>query len=287
MRGAVRLTMALVLAAGPALPSTAAKAETPAPAGAFAAVDGDQVWYESCGSGPKAIVLIHDGILHSAAWDGVWPILCRSFHVVRYDRRGYGRSPEASAPYAAVDDLAAVMKAAGIEHATLVGSSAGGGLAVDFALQHPQAVDRLVLAGAAIGGFVPSQHFIDRMKTVAGFAAKGDIAGAARDRWVLAPEHDAARRQLVALLAANPQDITHRDPARPAPAARPRLPEIKAPVLILVGEDDIPDVQAQAGALEALIPGARRVVVPDAGHLMYLEHPEIFADLVGRFDGVD
>jgi pimeloyl-ACP methyl ester carboxylesterase len=158
-------------------------------------------------------------------------------------------------------------------------------LAVDFALAHPQAVDRLVLVGAAVGGFVPSQHFLDRMKTVSGFVAKGDLAGAAHDRWILAPEHDAARQQMMALLVANPQDIMHRDRARPSPVAKPRLADIKAPTLILVGEDDIPDIQAQAGALEALIPGARRVVVPDAGHLMYLERPEAFADLVSRFAG--
>src|SRR3954465_13423831 len=85
-------------------------ASAPPPArGTTVDVEGGKLYYESCGAGTQAIVLLHDGILSSVAWDDVWPILCRDFHVVRYDRRGYGRSPEAAAPYGQVDDLAAVM----------------------------------------------------------------------------------------------------------------------------------------------------------------------------------
>ena len=84
---------------------------------------------------------------------------------------------------------------------------------------------------------------------------------------------------------ANPQNIAHADPQTPPPPARPRLGEIKAPTLILVGEDDIADVQGWAGALEALIPGAKRVVVTDAGHLIYVEQPQVFAELVSGFVG--
>lgn len=67
--------------------------------------------------------------------------------------------------------------------------------------------------------------------------------------------------------------MTHRDfPLRPKPALA-RLHEIQAPTLILVGDADIPDVHAHAGAIEAGIPNARRVVVEGVGHIMYLEKP--------------
>jgi pimeloyl-ACP methyl ester carboxylesterase len=180
------------------------------------------------------------------------------------------------------------MRAAGMDHAVIVGSSAGRGLAVDFTLQHPNAVDRLVLVGADVSGFAVSQHFIDRNTALGRLVVKGDIAGAAQDRWLFAPEHNDARHRLIELLLANPQDLIHPDPdraapRRAAPVARPMLSSIKVPTLILVGEDDIADVQGQAGALEALIPGSTRVVVPDAGHLMYTESPAVFADLFSRF----
>jgi len=230
------------------------------------------------------MVLIHDAVLDSAAFDDVWPLLCRDFHVVRYDRRGFGHTPAATAPYAATDDLAAVMHAAGIDHATLVASSAGGGLAVDFTLQHPAAVDRLVLAGPEVSGLALSQYFIRHTMQLLQSLKKGDIDAAVRDyRGAFAPGHDAALGHAVTLLKADPQNINHPDPARRAPPARPLLVSLKTPTLILVGEYDSPDVQGWAGALEALIPGAKRVVVEDTGHMMVLEHPDVFAKLVTQF----
>src|SRR4051794_18975495 len=128
---ALACTLALTLGAG------AARAE-------MVDVDGGQLYYETCGSGAQSIVLIHDGVVNSASFDDMWPILCRQFRVVRYDRRGYGKSPAATAPYSAQDDLAAVMAAAKVGHATLAGFSFGGGLAVSYAIRHPEHVDQLV-----------------------------------------------------------------------------------------------------------------------------------------------
>ena len=70
-------------------------AQTSSPAiatGAFVDVDGSRLYYEECGSGPKAVVLLHDGVVNSAVWDDVWPAFCKQFHAIRYDRHGYGRS---------------------------------------------------------------------------------------------------------------------------------------------------------------------------------------------------
>jgi len=62
-----------------------------------------------------------------------------------------------------------------------------------------------------------------------------------------------------------------------------RLHQIHIPTLILVGDADIPDVHAHAGAIEAGIAGSKRVVISDAGHLMYLEKPEEFSHQVIAF----
>jgi pimeloyl-ACP methyl ester carboxylesterase len=100
------------LACALALTAGAARAE-------MVDVDGGRIYYETCGKGAQAIVLIHDGVINSASFDDMWPILCRDFRVVRYDRRGYGRSPAAKAPYSPQEDLAAVMAAAKMDHASL------------------------------------------------------------------------------------------------------------------------------------------------------------------------
>ncbi|MDB5463731.1 MAG: alpha/beta hydrolase fold [Phenylobacterium sp.] len=126
-------------------------------------VDGGQLYYETCGTGAQAIVLIHDGVVNSASFDDMWPILCKDFSVVRYDRRGYGKSPPAKASYSPQADLATVMAAAKMDHARLVGFSFGGGLAVSDAIDHPEAVDRLILSGAALNGFQPTKNFSNRI----------------------------------------------------------------------------------------------------------------------------
>lgn len=71
--------------------------------------------------------------------------------------------------------------------------------------------------------------------------------------------------------------------ARDVHSSLPRLHEIHVPTLILVGDTDIPDVHAHAGAIETGIANSRRIVVPDTGHLMYLEKPEEFTGIVIHF----
>jgi 3-oxoadipate enol-lactonase len=270
------LALSLALAAG------AARAET-------VQVDGGQLYYETCGSGAQAIVLIHDGVINSASFDDMWPILCRDFRVVRYDRRGYGKSPPATAPYSAQDDLAAVMAAAKLEHASLVGFSFGGGLAVSFAIDHPERVDRLVIAGAALNGFRPTRNFSDHITHIMLPMLWGNFDGvvenASKETWIMAPGHDAARAKVAALLKASPQDLRHQmhDPIKGWPSDLPRMPGLKVPTLIMTGDHDIADNQAASGAAQALIPGSRRIVIEDAGHLMQLEHPREIAELIADF----
>ena len=112
---------------------------------------------------------------------------------------------------------------------------------------------------------------------------KAGLANWAKDKYLLAPKHEAAQKKLLEILTASPQDLTHDDYARPTQAALPRLHEIRVPTLILTGDADIPDVHAHAGVIEAGIYGSRRVVLTDAGHLMYLEKPEEFSSVVISF----
>jgi 3-oxoadipate enol-lactonase len=255
--------------------------------GSFVEVEGSKLYYEECGTGPEAVVLIHDGIAHSAVWDDVWPTFCKRFHTIRYDRRGYGRTPASTTWYTETEDLATLLRHRKVSHATLVGSSHGGELSIDFTLQYPALVRQLVLVGGVVSGLPYTDHFLNRGITNSQPFDKGDVAGGlsnwAKDKYLLAPGHNAAKKRLLNLLTANPHDLTHSDYARPTQPALPRLKEIRVPTLILVGDADIPDVHAHAGAIEAGIPGSKRVVIPETGHLMYLEKPEEFSRAVITF----
>jgi len=255
----------------------------------FIDVDGGKLYYEESGQGGQTVVLIHDGVLDSAVWNDVWPEFCRHFRTIRYDRRGFGKSPTATAWYSEIDDLAAVLHHLRLSRVALVGSSHGGQLAIDFALARPEFVQELVLVGPLLSGMPYTQYFLDRGKAAYGLLQKGDVKGAinewSKDKFLIGPQNDGARRKLLELLTANPQDMTHEanDMIMPPKPAIGRLNEIKVPTLVITGAADIPEVQAHAGAIEAGIPGARRMVMDGVGHILYLEKPAEFARLVINF----
>lgn len=278
-------TPAWAIAAACLLATTPARAEPPAEA--FVEVEGARLAYETCGQGQTTLVLLHDGILHKAAFDAAWPALCQRYKVVRYDRRGFGASTPAAAPYQTVKDLEAVIAALKIERPVLVGSSAGSGLAADYALAHPDGVSRLVLVGPFLAGFKPSAGFIARGLKLMALFKLGDIEGAARDPYILTKGAEVQRKWVVDQLKAHPGNIGANQKERFAVDAKARLADIKIPTLILVGAVDIDDVQDQAKALETALPDARRVVVPDSGHFLYLERPEAFVQAIENFVPTD
>jgi pimeloyl-ACP methyl ester carboxylesterase len=250
------------------------------------AVEG--VHAEATGTGPP-VVLTHEGLLHSESWDEQVAALAGHHRVARWDRRGYGRSPRPTAPYSSVDDLAAVVRVVSDGPAALVGCSFGSLVTLHCALEHPELVAKLVLVGPIVTGVPFSEHFLTRGGRGVPAPDAPDAEQIAYwseiDPWFVAPANTAARQRLRALLAANPQNL--RPPVElerpPEPAALPRLGEIAVPTLIVVGEQDIPDVHAHSGALQAGVPGATRVVLPGSGHLPHLEVPGAFTRLVREF----
>lgn len=268
------------------LQTQASQTGAPGP-GFFVEIEGSKLYYEECGSAPQTVVLVHDGVVNSAVWDDVWPEFCKHFRVIRYDRRGYGRSPAPTTWYSETDDLLSLLHHLKVSRVALVGSSHGGELSIDFTLAHPEIVQQLVLVGAVVSGMPYSQHFLDRGKHAFELLGKGNVKGAisewSKDKYLIAPGNDAARKRLFDLLSANPQDMQHPDyPLRNKPSL-PRLHEIHVPTLILTGDADVPDVHAHAGAIEAGIPNSCRVVVAGTGHIMYLEKPTEFSRLVINF----
>jgi pimeloyl-ACP methyl ester carboxylesterase len=240
-------------------------------------VGGAKVYYETRGSGP-AIILLHDGLLHAVTWDEVWGPLATKHQVIRYDRRGYGRSDPATASFSPTDDLAKLLHHLKVEHAVIVGSSSGGALAIDFAIVHPEMVDGLFLIGPVVHGMEYSAEFRERANRNNEPMERDDVKAWARnwshDKFLIAGANEKARRKIYEELVANAGKLKKYDgglEAKLSPPASQRLSEIKAPTLILVGKGDIADVQRHCDAIKAGIRGSELVVVKGAGHLIQLE----------------
>jgi len=251
-------------------------------------VSGGKIYYEECGSG-ASIVLLHDGLMHSVTWDAVWEPLCMKYHVVRYDRRGYGRSDAPKAQFSPAEDLQKLLARLNVQQAVVAGNSSGASLAIDFALTHPENVEGLFLIGPVVNGKDVSQSFMDRGRKNNEPLENGDVKAAAEnwsnDPYIIGERHEGTRIKLRETLIDNPQNLKYTGEFE-IPNEKPsisRLGEIHVPTLILVGELDISDVHAHAGAIEEGIAGAQRDVIINSGHLVQLEQPEIVVEKLSHF----
>ena len=255
----------------------------------FLSVPDGKIYYEIAGEG-EWMILVHDGNLHSATWDEQFLVFAKDHKVVRYDRRGYGKSAYPEKPYSNIDDLAEVFRQLNIDKAVLMGMSAGGGLVIDFALEYPDKVDGMVLVGAVVSGYGYSDH----MRTRGGNLKPSDRATPLsmadymcnRDPYTFYERNVEAKKKGFELLKNNLQNYNFdkfnilKGPKRPA---LPNLNEIKVPALIIVGEYDIPDCHAHAGAIEAGITGSSRIIIKNAGHIVPMEQPAEFNRIVLPF----
>lgn len=120
---------------------------TPAVKTGYALVNGINLYYEIHGSG-EPLILLHGGLGATEMFGEVVPLLAKSRRVIAVDLQAHGRTADIGRPMsfeAMADDIAALIKHLGIEKADVMGYSLGGGVALRVAVQHPDAVKKLVL----------------------------------------------------------------------------------------------------------------------------------------------
>ncbi len=241
-------------------------------------------------------MLVHAGICDSRMWDGQWQSFQRSHLVVRLDLRGFGLSPLVPGRYSHPGDLIGLLDRLGLGPAALVGASLGGGVSLQVAVARPDLVSALVLVGSGVRGHDWSDYVTQAWAVEEAALARGDLDAAVEGNlraWIDGPDRDPEAvdpdvRQKVGEMQRRGFELwlDGADEAEEEPLVsdvRERLGEISVPTLVLVGEHDVSDVHVVAERLEREIPGSRRVTVEGAGHLVNLERPEVFEDLVLEF----
>jgi pimeloyl-ACP methyl ester carboxylesterase len=255
----------------------------------FAKVNGTEIYYEMQGKGP-ATVFIHSGGFDRRIWDEQFAAFSDAYTVIRYDVRGYGKSPAPTRPYSDDDDLYQLLSFLKIEKARLVGCSLGGRIAIDFTLTHPEMVGGLVLAAPGLSGYpYGPEDSLELMKIV--YSIENDDGTPAGEAWLRsaynAPAMEnpavAARLRPIAVENSRAWLINIFFPRPPFPPAIERLPDIRVPTLLIRGDRDVPSITKIVDLLEKNVPGARKMIIPGAGHMVSVEKPAAFNSAVLEF----
>lgn len=244
---------------------------------------GVRVHYDVSGDGPT-VLLSHGYSADHRMWDGQLAALGVRYRVVTWDMRGHGDSdsPDDPALYSeahTVADMAAVLDAVGAQRAVIGGLSLGGFMSLAFHLAHPERVAALMLFDTGPG--YRKDEARDQWN-----AQAERIAGRYEERGLDAlpdsPETGGAQHRSAEGLARAARGMLAQRDARVIDS----LPGVAVPTLVLVGGDDEPYLGA-SDYMASKIPGARKVVVPDAGHAANIDQPEAFNRAVLEFlDGL-
>ena len=244
--------------------------------------DGVKIYYEVHGSGTP-LLLTHGYSSTSAMWRGQIQALSEHYKLVLWDMRGHGQSDYPSDPSSysealTVADMAVLLDmVCGVGETAVVGGlSLGGYMSLAFYRVHPERVKALLI-----------------IDTGPGFRKD-----AAREIWNKTSRNTGDRLDregLSVLQSASPErsQVSHRNASGLAHAARgmltqrdarviESLSDVKVPSLVVVGGDDKPFLAASA-YMAAKIPGAKKVVIPHAGHAVNIDQPQAFIEAVLPF----
>jgi 3-oxoadipate enol-lactonase len=258
----------------------------------LAKVNGTELYYEVRGKGPPVVLISGGGILDKRCWDDQFETFSKKYQVIRYDIRGIGKSGRPREAFSHSHDLYALLKFLKIARAHVVGLSVGGAIAIDFALDHPEMVDKLVLAASGTSSDATSEANLQSVLALSALVKKKGMPRVIQLTLdapsVISKENSAAREKISQIYMDN-RDVFEADfplfilwqPTTPQAAGR--LAEIRARTLVIQGDNDSPAYKAITDRLGAGISGAKKVVIAGGTHFINLEKPEEFNRAVLEF----
>lgn len=248
---------------------------------------GEDIYYECAGAG-AAVVFSHGLGGNHAVWYQQLPLFAKTYRVVTWDQRGFGRSTNRTAeagPQAAATDLGALLDHLGIERAHLVGQSMGGWAVLGYALRAPDRVASLVITDSTAG------IMNDRIAEIISSGTRASLPESVLGRHPAIGARFSAEEPAKAVLyqeigSFRDPSVTDADMVGKLYSTRYPIDDVAAlpmPVLLVVGSSDDLIPPEAVHELGSVIPGARVVEVPDAGHSPYFERPDAWNSAVLSF----
>lgn len=247
--------------------------------------------YEVAGAG-SALVLLHGWAQDLTIWDQQVPEFARRYRVIRYDRRGYGKSTGHADATADPDDLRILLDSLGVSSAYVLGLSAGSRAALNFAVAFPNRVRALVVYGQALlPGFTPAPQgptpvtILGEIARTHGLDSAGKVLMAHQLSWA-PPDRPNVRETYRTLWTRySGRDLLDPKPesGRVPHATLDHIAMLRTPVLVVSGDHDLPLFLQVADTLVRRIPGAQRAVIGNAGHGAHFARPAEFNAAILRF----
>lgn len=238
--------------------------------GAYAAVNGLQMYYEVHGTG-RPLVLLHGGILTiDLSFGRILPALAAHQQVIAVELQGHGHTADIDRPMQLdllAGDVDALLDHLGIERADVFGFSLGGLVATELAVQHPERVGRLVLAATHFraDGYHPEIH-----------------APAQDSPRLPTAEHFAQMQTAYTAVAPDPENFfPFLEKTQPLVTgfqgwSDEQLRSITGPVLLVIGDTDFVRIE-HAAQIHALLPDSRLAVLPGCTHMDVIRRTELMA----------
>ncbi len=252
--------------------------------------------YEKDGTGPP-LVLLHGSGADLIWWEDMVPHLATEFTVYRYDQRGFGQTVRPKEPKLSLAqwtaDLLAFVDAFELEKPTLVGWSLGASVILDFAADHSDRCGVVIPIGSPgpervvqdKSGFEMRQRLADSGASVEEIIdATFDFTEAAFSQWSREHNPQAVQKMRATLLRNSPSDYSEMvDAFDELSDFGPKLPVVKARVLIICGAEDGRTPPYLAEELHKALPSSQLVMLPDCGHYYSFEKPEETSRLIREF----
>jgi len=287
MRRALFLVVLITLACG-GTPEPPPVEETLEVESGIARFGQSEIYYELAGEGEPTVILIHGGLLDCHMWDGQFELLAQTHRVLRYDADAHGKSTLPPDVYWDHLGLRELMDHLGIDRAVLVGLSLGGRIAIDMALEEPDRVEAIVAVSSGLSGYrFESEFFLEQRDAMIHAWKAGEFDAVVEHfqrSWTDGPhrgpaEVDPEVREKVRAMARN--GLEHAMEGRLIdPPAVDRLDELDLPMLVILGELDMPGILDIADRIVEANPNAELVTIPNAAHMVNMEAPEQFNELL-------
>lgn len=249
----------------------------PAPAREGVAELGDaRLWYWDTGGAGDPVVLLHPGTGSGRIWGYQQPVFARAgYRVIGYSRRGYYRSDPGPTerPGSGAGDFAALLNHLGVGKAHLIGAAAGGGVACEYALSHPDRVRSMILACSLGGASDPAFTALTRALTPEPWMR---MPASFRE---LGPSYRAAYPAGAAVWEALEKAETNTGRVRQGTSREvswAALATLTMPTLLIGGDADLYMPPSQIRNFAQHLPNSEAVIIAECGHSAHWEQPIAF-----------